>query len=94
MSFIINNGDQDPGMLLGAFGLGDTPDHYLVTNDKKVVYSTTQDGYKEGIKWLHTLQEEGLIDSEAFTQKWDTLLQKEKITVMECSLHGIEQMLL
>lgn len=78
MSFIINNGDQDPGMLLGAFGLGDTADHYLVTNDKKVVYSTTQDGYKEGIKWLHTLQEEGLIDSEAFTQKWDTFVAKGK----------------
>ena len=50
MSFIINGGNEDPGFLLGAFGLGDNGDHYLVNNDKKVVYSTVQDGYKEGIK--------------------------------------------
>lgn len=80
MSFIINavGGNEDPGFILGAFGLGDNGDHYMVTNDKKVVYSTTQDGYKEGIKWLHKLQEEGLIDPEAFTQKWDTFVAKGK----------------
>ena len=58
MTFIINNGDQDPGILLGAFGEGDNSDHFLVTNDKKVIYSTVQEGYKEGISWLHSLQEE------------------------------------
>ncbi|NRT73226.1 extracellular solute-binding protein [Clostridium beijerinckii] len=80
MSFIINavGGNEDPGFILGAFGLGDNGDHYMVTNDKKVVYSTTQDGYKEGINWLHKLQEEGLIDPEAFTQKWDTFVAKGK----------------
>lgn len=78
MSFISNNGDQDPGSLLGAFGLGDNADHYVVTNDKKVKYTTTQDGYKEGIKWLHSIQQQGLIDKEAFTQKWDTYVSKGK----------------
>lgn len=78
LSFIINNGDQDPGFLLGAFGMGDNADHYLVTNDKKVVYSTVQEGYKEGIKWLHKLQEEGLCDPEAFTQDWATFVAKGK----------------
>lgn len=78
MSFIINGGNEDPGFLLGAFGLGDNGDHYLVTNDKKVVYSTVQDGYKEGIKYLNKLQAEGLIDPEAFTQKWDTFVAKGK----------------
>lgn len=78
MSFIINNGDQDPGFLLGSFGMGDNADHYLVTDDKKVVYSTVQDGYKEGIKWLHSLVEEGLCDPEAFTQDWSTYVSKGK----------------
>lgn len=78
MSFIINNGDQDPAIMLGAFGLGDNADHYVVTNDKKVVYTTTQDGYKEGVKWFHELQEEGLIDQEAFTQDWATFVAKGK----------------
>ena len=76
MTFIINNGDQDPGILLGAFGEGDNSDHFLVTNDKKVIYSTVQEGYKEGISWLHSLQEEGLIDPEAFTQDWATYVSK------------------
>ena len=78
MSFIMNNGDQDPGILLGAFGEGDNADHYLVTNDKKVIYSTVQEGYKEGIKWLNSLQEQGLVDQEAFTQDWSTYVSKGK----------------
>lgn len=78
MSFIINNGDQDPGILLGAFGEGDNADHYLVTNDKKVIYSTVQDGYKEGIKWLNSLQTQGLLDPEAFTQDWSNFVSKGK----------------
>lgn len=69
-------GNEDPGVLLGAFGLGDNSDHYLVTNDKKVVYSATQDGYKKGIQWLHKLQGEGLIDPEAFTQDWSKFSSK------------------
>lgn len=78
MSFIINGGDQDPGILLGAFGEGDNADHYLVTNDKKVIYSTVQEGYKEGIKWLNSLQNEGVLDAEAFTQDWATFVNKGK----------------
>lgn len=78
MSFIMNDWDQDPAMLLGAFGLGDNLDHYLVTNDKRVIYSTTQDGYREGIKWFHELQKEGLIDKESFTQDWATFVAKGK----------------
>ena len=61
---------------LGAFGEGDNSDHFLVTNDKKVIYSTVQEGYKEGISWLNSLQEEGLIDPEAFTQDWATYVAK------------------
>ena len=78
MSFILNNGSEDPCALLGAFGYGDNGDHYIVTNDKEVIYSTVQEGYKEGVEWLHSLQEAGLIDAEAFTQDWSTYVNKGK----------------
>lgn len=78
MSFIVNNGDQDPGFLLGAFGYGDNPDHIMVTDDKKVICSATQEGYKTGISWLHSLQQENLIDPEAYTQEWSTYVSKGK----------------
>uniref|UniRef100_UPI002942F251 extracellular solute-binding protein n=1 Tax=uncultured Tyzzerella sp. TaxID=2321398 RepID=UPI002942F251 len=80
MSFIINGGDQDPGFLLGAFGegYGDVPDHISITNDKEVIYTATQEGYKEGIKWLNSIQKEGLFDPEAFTQDWATFVAKGK----------------
>jgi len=78
MSFRINGGGEDSSMLLGAFGLGDNSDHYVVTEDKKVVYTTVQDGYKKGIQWLNKLQKEGLIDKEAFTQDYNTFAAKGK----------------
>lgn len=48
MSFIINNGDQDPGILINGFGegYGDTGDHFAVTDEGKVIYTTVQEGYK------------------------------------------------
>ena len=57
MSFIINNGDQDPAILINGFGegYGDTGDHFAVTDEGKVIYTTVQEGYKEGIQWLHKL---------------------------------------
>ena len=80
MSFIINNGDQDPAMILNGFGegYGDTGDHFAVTNDGRVIYTTVQEGYKEGIQWLHRLVEEDLVDPEAFTQDWATYVAKGK----------------
>ena len=50
MSFIINNGDQDPAILINGFGegYGDTGDHFAVTDDGEVIYTTVQEGYKEG----------------------------------------------
>ena len=53
MSFIINNGDQDPAILINGFGegYGDTGDHFAVTDDGEVIYTTVQEGYKEGIEW-------------------------------------------
>ena len=80
MSFIINNGDQDPAILINGFGegYGDTGDHFAVTDEGKVIYTTVQEGYKEGIEWLHKLVTEDLIDPEAFTQEWSTYVAKGK----------------
>jgi len=78
MSFMINHGGEDPAMLLGAFGMGDNDDHYMVKEDQKVVYTANQPGYEKGIEWLHKLQTEGLIDKEAFTQDWNTYVAKGK----------------
>ncbi len=78
MSFRINGGNEDLGFILGAFGYGDNPDHIMVDENNKVLYSVADEGYKEGIAWLHTLQEKGLIDPEAYTQDWATLVAKGK----------------
>ena len=80
MSFIINNGDQDPAILINGFGegYGDTGDHFAVTDEGKVIYTTVQEGYKEGIQWLHKLVTEDLVDPEAFTQEWSTYVAKGK----------------
>ena len=43
-----------------------------------MIYTTVQEGYKEGIKWLHKLVTENLIDPEAFTQEWSTYVAKGK----------------
>lgn len=78
MSFIINGGNEDLGFILGAFGYGDNPDHVMVDENNQVFYTVTQEGYKEGIKWLNGLQQKGYIDPEAFTQDWATLVAKGK----------------
>lgn len=80
MSFIINNGDQDPAFLINGFGegYGDVPDHFAVTDEGKVIYTVVQEGYREGIQWLHELVEEDLVDPEAFTQEWSTYVAKGK----------------
>lgn len=78
MSFRINGGNEDLGFILGAFGYGDNGDHIMVTEDNKVIYSVTDEGYKKGIEWLNELQEENLIDPEAFTQDWATYVAKGK----------------
>ena len=82
MSCIVNDGDQDPAILINGFGEGygdaDKGRHIAVTDDKKVICAATQEGYKKGIEWLHKLNEEGLIDPEAFTQEWSTYVSKGK----------------
>lgn len=82
MSCILNDGDQDPYILINGFGegLGD-PDrgkHIAVTDDGKVVCVAQTEGFKKGTQWLRGLYEKGLIDAEAFTQEWSTYVAKGK----------------
>ncbi|WP_160719642.1 ABC transporter substrate-binding protein [Bacillus sp. USDA818B3_A] len=78
MSFINKAGGEDLAFLFGSFGLGENWDHTVVTNDGKVTFTASDKGYKEGIKFLHDLYKEGLIDVEAFEQDWNTYLSKGK----------------
>lgn len=82
MSFIMNDGSQDPLLIINGFGEGygdvDQGRHIAVTDDKKVICTAVQDGFYEGLKWMNHLYEEGLIDPEAFTQEWSTYVAKGK----------------
>ena len=82
MSCIMNDGDQDPAILINGFGEGygdpDRGRHIAVTDDKKVICTAQTEGFKKGIEWLHKLYTEGLIDPEAFTQEWSTYVAKGK----------------
>lgn len=82
MSCIVNDGDQDPCILINSFGEGygdpDRGRHIAVTDDKEVVFTATMEGFKEGIQWLHSLAEQGLIDPEAYTHEWSAYVAKGK----------------
>ncbi|TFE27242.1 ABC transporter substrate-binding protein [Cohnella luojiensis] len=78
MSFINKTGGEDLAFLFGSFGLGENWDHTVVSDDGKVLFTASDDGYKEGIKFLNELFKEGLIDIEAFSQDWNTYLAKGK----------------
>ncbi len=52
-----------------------------------VIYTTVQEGYKEGIEWLHKLVDRRLVDPEAFTQEWSTYVAKGKESPLWSLLH-------
>ena len=82
MSCIMNDGDQDPAILINGFGEGygdpDRGRHIAVTDEGEVICVATTEGFKKGMQWLHKLYDEGLIDPEAFTQEWSTYVAKGK----------------
>ncbi|WP_409293938.1 ABC transporter substrate-binding protein [Peribacillus sp. SCS-26] len=78
MSFINKAGGEDLAFLFGSFGLGENWDHTVVTNEGKVTFTASDEGYKEGIKYLADLHKEGLIDVESFDQDWNTYIAKGK----------------
>ena len=76
MSFVNGNGGEDFKILFGAFGVGDNDDHLVVNNDGTVDFTADNEDYKEGVQFMRTLQEKGLIDPEAFEQDWNTYISK------------------
>ncbi len=82
MSCILNDGDQDPYILINGFGEGygdpDRGKHIVVTDDAQVLCVANSEGFKKGTEWLHGLYAQGLIDAEAFTQEWSTYVAKGK----------------
>ena len=82
MSCIMNDGSQDPYILINGFGEGygdpDRGKHICVTDEGKVVCVANSEGFRKGTEWLHGLYEKGLIDAEAFTQEWATYVAKGK----------------
>ena len=64
--------------LLNPFGITDITGYKMMVNeDNTLTYYPTSEAYKEGIKWLHQLYSEGIIDQEAFTQD-DTMLSAKR----------------
>jgi len=94
------NGDPDdefpicgakglPMDLLNPFGITDlSGTNMMVQEDGSLVYYPTADNYKEGIKWLNTLFQEGIIDPESFTQ--DETMQNGKRQNEAASLVGFD----
>ncbi|MGN7310987.1 ABC transporter substrate-binding protein [Alkalicoccobacillus gibsonii] len=76
MSFIINDGGQDPGFLFNSFGLGDNNDHTVVTNDGEVIFTAAEESYSDAISFMHELYSEKLIDVEAFEHEWPAYVAK------------------
>ncbi len=65
--------------LLNPFGITDlNGNHMMVESDGSLVYYPTAENYKEGLKWLNELYQEGIIDPESFTQDQTMLDAKRK----------------
>ncbi|WP_313134066.1 extracellular solute-binding protein [Anaerocolumna sp.] len=63
---------------LNPFGITDINGYKIMVNeDKTLTYYPTSEAYKEGIKWLHKLYSEGIIDPETFTQD-DSMLSAKR----------------
>lgn len=60
-------GTQIDGFLMNPFQLTAETNKLYVDNGT-VTFSPVMDGYKEGLKYLHKMYEEGLINPESFTQ--------------------------
>lgn len=89
LSFINKPGAEDLAFLFASFGLGENPDHAVVSNDGKVIFTAAQEDYKEAVSFINELYKEGLIDIEAYTQDWSTYLAKERIRNTDFTSHGI-----
>ncbi|HIW34912.1 MAG TPA: extracellular solute-binding protein [Candidatus Paenibacillus intestinavium] len=73
---VSNSGDIDLSILT-IFGITDLRGNNMMIKDGKPVYYPTSEEYKESLKWLNKLYEEGIIDRESFTQD-DTMLSAKR----------------
>ncbi|WFR56750.1 extracellular solute-binding protein [Anaerocolumna sp. AGMB13025] len=62
---------QLDGFLMNAFTYCDADTH-LAVEDGKLIYTATTDQYREGVKFLNKLYNEGLLSPEAFTNNQET----------------------
>ncbi|MGT2802014.1 ABC transporter substrate-binding protein [Streptococcus henryi] len=76
ISFINDGGNEDFKVLFGSFGEGDNDDHIVVSNDGIVDFTADNESYKEAVKFMRSLYEKGLIDTEAFEQDWNSYVSK------------------
>ena len=60
---------------------------FAVTDEGKVIYTTVQEGYKEGIKWLHKLVTENLDRSGSIYTGMVYLCCKRKESPLWTLLH-------
>ena len=74
---ISNTGDIEMG-LLSSFGITNLRVNNMMIKDGKPVYFPISEEYKEGLKWVHKLYAEGLIDPESFTQDGTMLSAKRQ----------------
>ena len=83
-------------ILINGFGegYGDTGDHFAVTDEGKVIYTTVQEGYKEGIEWLHKLLQRIWSTRKHLHKSGPPMWQKERTIDMVFALHGILQILI
>lgn len=72
-----NAGDIDMH-LLTSFGITDLRQNHMMIKDGKPVYFPISEEYKAGLKWVHQLYTEGLIDQESFTQDNTMLTAKRQ----------------
>jgi len=66
-TFMFNRYSNGHFDMFGSFGILDFVNHIGV-EDNKVFYTATDERFKETIKFLHTLYQDGVIDPEVFTQ--------------------------
>lgn len=67
LSFVSNRCEKGEEFLLGSWGVIDSQSHLMV-KDGDVIFVPEEEGYKEGMKYLAKLYQEGLLDTEVFTQ--------------------------
>lgn len=69
------NGAAKIDHMFGLFGTLENDNHVRV-QDGKVIFTPTEDGYFEALKWFNKLHSEGLLNQEYFTEDYQQFLAK------------------